>query len=91
MQQETLASELGISQQADSKLEQSEEIEDSTLEKVVKVLGLTKEAIKNYSDEAVFNIMSNTFHNTSSHNSTLIASSLNNHLTLDTIEKIVDL
>jgi transcriptional regulator with XRE-family HTH domain len=91
MKQDALAAELGISQQAISKLEQSEEIEDSTLEKVAKVLGVSAEAIKNYSDEAVFNIISNTFHNTSSDNSTLIASSLNYQPTFNTIEKIVDL
>ena len=91
MKQEALAAELGISQQAISKLEQSEEIEDSTLEKVAKVLGVSAEAIKNYSDEAVFNIISNTFNNTSSDNSTLIASSLNYQPTFNTVEKIVEL
>jgi len=91
MKQDALATELGISQQEVSKLEQSEEIEDSTLEKVAKVLGVTSEAIKEYSDEAVFNIISNTFHNTSSDNSTLIASSLNYQPTFNTIEKIVEL
>ncbi|MGO4875783.1 helix-turn-helix domain-containing protein [Pedobacter psychrotolerans] len=41
MKQEALAIELGISQQEISKLEQSADIEDSTLEKVAKVLGLS--------------------------------------------------
>ncbi|RZK64454.1 MAG: XRE family transcriptional regulator [Pedobacter sp.] len=91
MKQEALATELGISQQAISKLEQSEEIEDSTLEKIANILGVTSQAIKEYSDEAVFNIISNTFHNTSSDNSTLIASSLNYQPTFNTIEKIVEL
>ena len=60
MKQEALAIELGISQQAISKLEQSAEIEDATLEKVAKVLGVSAEAIKNYSDEAViYNIQNN--------------------------------
>lgn len=63
MKQESLATALGISQQAISKLEQSEEIEDSTLEKVAKVLGLTAESIKNFSEEAVFNIIGNTVTN----------------------------
>ncbi|RZJ80002.1 MAG: XRE family transcriptional regulator [Flavobacterium sp.] len=63
MKQEALAAELGISQQAISKLEQSEEIEDSTLEKVAKVLGLTTASIKNFSEEAVFNIIGNTVTN----------------------------
>jgi transcriptional regulator with XRE-family HTH domain len=62
MKQETLATELGISQQAISKLEQSEEIEDSTLDKVAKVLGVTAEAIKNFNEETVFNIIGNTYH-----------------------------
>jgi len=55
MKQETLATELGISQQAISKLEQSEEIEDSTLEKVARALGVTKEAIKSFTEESIFN------------------------------------
>lgn len=59
MKQESLATELGISQQAISKLEQSEEIEDSTLEKVAKVLGVTAEAIKNYTDDMVINYINN--------------------------------
>jgi transcriptional regulator with XRE-family HTH domain len=63
MKQETLAAELGISQQAVSKLEQSEEIEASTLEKVAKILGLTTASIKNFSEEAVFNIIGNTVTN----------------------------
>lgn len=91
MKQETLAIELGISQQAVSKLEQSEQIEDSTLDKVATVLGVSKEAIKNYSDEVVFNVISNTYHNSSSDHSTLIASSVNYQPTFNTVEKIVEL
>ncbi|MFN0293422.1 helix-turn-helix domain-containing protein [Pedobacter helvus] len=66
MKQDALASELGISQQAVSKLEQSEEIEDSTLEKVAKVLEMTVDAIKNFSDEAIANYF-NTFNKEVSH------------------------
>jgi transcriptional regulator with XRE-family HTH domain len=65
MKQESLATALGISQQAISKLEQSEEIEDSTLEKVAKVLGVTVKAIKNFNEETVFNIIGNTYHDNS--------------------------
>ncbi|HEY1022626.1 MAG TPA: helix-turn-helix transcriptional regulator, partial [Flavisolibacter sp.] len=43
MKQEALAAELGISQQAVSKLEQSEKIEEEVLEKVANILGVTKE------------------------------------------------
>ncbi len=61
LKQEAIAIELGISQQAVSKLEQSETIEDEVLERIAKILGMSKDAIKNFSDEAVLNIISNTF------------------------------
>ena len=91
MKQEALAAELGISQQSVSQIEKSETIEDDKLDKIAEVLGVSAEAIKNFSEEAVFNIISNTFHNTSSDNSTLIASSLNYQPTFNTVDKIVDL
>lgn len=59
VKQETLAYELGISQQSISKIEQSEVVEDATLEKISKVLGVQVEAIKNFSEEAVFNYFNN--------------------------------
>ncbi len=40
MKQETLASELGISQQAVSKIEQSADVEEDALIKIAKVLGI---------------------------------------------------
>lgn len=84
MKQETLAEELGMSQQAVSKIEQSEIIEEDKLEQIAKALGVTTEAIENYSDEAVFNIMNNTFQDNSSNN--------NNYLcTINPFEKIVEL
>eukprot|EP01036_Dinobryon_divergens_P004019 gene4019-5307_t len=52
IKQETLAYELGISQQSISKIEQSEVVEDATLERIAKVLGVQPEAIKNFSEEA---------------------------------------
>ena len=58
--QETMAEELGISQQAVSKLEQSEHIEDETLERIAGVLDVSVEAIKNFNEEAaVYNIQNN--------------------------------
>jgi len=59
MKQEALAAELGISQQAISKIEQSEEIEDSTLEKIAHILGLKIEALKNFNEDSVFNYFNN--------------------------------
>jgi transcriptional regulator with XRE-family HTH domain len=91
MKQEALAAELGISQQAVSKIEQSTDVDQELFEKIAGALGVTTEAIKGFTEEAVFNIISNTFHNTSNENSTLIASSLNYQPTFNTIEKIVEL
>jgi transcriptional regulator with XRE-family HTH domain len=59
VKQETLADQLGISQQAISKIEQSEHVEDVTLERIGKVLGVTSEAIKNFDEEAAINYINN--------------------------------
>ena len=60
MKQEALAAELGISQQAVSKMEQSEKIEEEVLEKIAKVLGVTVDAVKNFDEEKViYNIQNN--------------------------------
>jgi transcriptional regulator with XRE-family HTH domain len=91
MKQETLAEAMGLSQQSISHIEQSETIDDEKLDKIAQALGVTKEGIENFSEEAIFNIISNTYNNTSNDNSSLIASSLNYQPTFNTVEKIVDL
>ncbi|WP_028377058.1 helix-turn-helix domain-containing protein [Leeuwenhoekiella sp. MAR_2009_132] len=78
MKQETLAQELGISQQSVSHIEKSETLEETKLEEIAKVLGVTKEGLKNFSDEAVFNNINN-FHDNSIQNN------------FNPIEKIVEL
>lgn len=83
MKQDHLAIELGVSQQTVSKIEQSEEVEDSTLEKIAKVLGLSADAIRNFSEEAVFNIIGNTYHDSSA--------SLNYQCSFNPFDKIVEL
>jgi len=85
IKQETLASELGVSQQTVSRIEQSETIEDDVLEKVAKILGVPIDAIKNFSEEAVINIISSTLHNTSG----LV--NYNPTFTFNPVEKIVEL
>ena len=64
MKQEALAQELGISQQAVSKIEQSAEVEEEALGKIALVLGITSEAIKNFTEESIFNYF-NTFNDNS--------------------------
>ena len=61
MKQEALAQALGISQQTVSTIENSETIDDEKLTEIAKVLGVTVEAIKNFSEEAVLNIIGNTY------------------------------
>jgi transcriptional regulator with XRE-family HTH domain len=53
MKQETLGEALGISRQSVSKLEQSKSLEEDKLEPIAKALGVTVEALKNFTDEAV--------------------------------------
>ena len=66
MKQEALAAELGISQQAVSKIEQSVEVEDSALEKIATALGVTTSIIKSFDEEKAINIFSNTYNDNSS-------------------------
>lgn len=63
IKQEALAHELGLSQQTVSRLEASETLDEETLQKVAAALGVTPEAIRNYNEEAVLNIINNTFNN----------------------------
>ncbi|QSB28452.1 helix-turn-helix domain-containing protein [Flavobacterium sp. CLA17] len=62
MKQEALAQALGTNQQAVSIIENSETIDEDKLIEVAKALGVTVEAIKNFSEEAVLNIIGNTYH-----------------------------
>ena len=88
IKQETLANELGLSQQTVSRLEQSETIEDDVLAKVANILGVSPEAIRNFSDEAIFNNI-NTFHDNSSLND--YSSLFNYQCTFNPIDKILEL
>ena len=61
MKQDTLAFELGLSQQAVSQLEQKEALDKDLLEKISAVLKIPVEAIRNFDEEKAINIISNTF------------------------------
>ncbi|MEQ8472646.1 MAG: helix-turn-helix transcriptional regulator [Marinoscillum sp.] len=87
MKQEALAYELGITQQAVSKIEQSETVEEETLEKVGKALGVTSEGIKAFSEEVVFNIISSTFNDDAS----AYSFSENYKCTFNPLDKVVEL
>ncbi|SFQ31258.1 helix-turn-helix domain-containing protein [Parafilimonas terrae] len=81
IKQDALAIDLEITQQAVSLLEQKETIDAPTLDKVAKALGVTADAIRNFNEEATFNIISNNYHDHSS--------SVNYQF--NSIEKIVEL
>jgi transcriptional regulator with XRE-family HTH domain len=89
MKQEALAQALGISQQTISAIENSETIDDTRLAEVAKALGVTAEAIKNYCDDMVLNIINNTFTNTSHDSSTI--NSINVQPNFNPLDKVVEL
>ena len=85
MKQEALAQALGTNQQAISAIENSETIDEEKLKAIAEVLGVTVEGIKNFSEEAVLNIIGNTINN---HDN---ASSFNYSCTFNPLDKVVEL
>lgn len=61
MKQQELAIAMNVSQQTISNIENSETIKEKKLEEIAKVLGVTKEVIKNFSDEIMLNVILKTF------------------------------
>ena len=60
IRQEAVAEKLGVSQQAVSKIEQNENVDDAMLERVAKAMGVSAEAIKDLNEKAtVYNIVHN--------------------------------
>lgn len=53
MKQEALATDLGISQQEVSKIEQQDEIEDGVLSQIAGVLGISPEVIRDFDGERI--------------------------------------
>jgi transcriptional regulator with XRE-family HTH domain len=82
MKQEALAIAIGVSQQTISNIENSETIEEDKLQEIAKALEVNAEVLKNFSEEAVFNIIGNTYHDNSS--------SLNYSCTFNPIDKLVE-
>lgn len=90
IKQEGLAIELGDdwNQRKISLLEQKEVIEPDVLDQVAKALKVPADAIKNFDEEATFNIISNTF---SDFKDNAHASALNYHCTFNAVDKIIEL
>jgi transcriptional regulator with XRE-family HTH domain len=85
IKQDVLATSLGLSQQAISQIERKEVLDTLVLEKVSKVLGVSEEAIKNFTDEAAIHIVANTINN---HDQSTV---VNYYPTFNPIDKIVEL
>lgn len=83
MKQEALAFAIGVSQQTISNIENSETVEDDKLQEIAKALGVTPEAIKNFSEEAAINYF-NSFYDTSE-------GTFNNHCSFNPLDKVVEL
>ena len=86
MKQEFLAQELGVSQQTISNIENSENVEEETLQKIADVLGVTPQSIQDFSDEAVFNFIGNTVTNTNNDNGAFF----NFYPTFNPIDKLIE-
>ena len=87
MKQEALAIAIGVSQQSVSNIEGSETVDDEKLKAIAEVLGVSSDAIKNYSDETVLNVINNTF---TSHDSSTI-NAINIQPNFNPLDKIVEL
>jgi len=87
IKQDALAFELGVSQQSISKIEQSEEVEESTLEKIAGVLGVSAEAIKNFNEEAIVNYF-NTFNKDVNHS--VIGNAAYHDCTFNPLDKLME-
>ncbi len=85
IKQETLAEELQISQSGVSLLEQKETIDQPMLESVAKVLKVPVEAIKNFTEDAAYNIIGNTVTNNQS------VAFVQYYPTFNPIDKVVEL
>ncbi|MBF7090790.1 helix-turn-helix transcriptional regulator [Flavobacterium sp. ALJ2] len=90
MKQEILAEAIGTSQRAISVMESSETIDPKRLEEIAKVLGVTVEAIENFSEESVFNFF-NTFYDNSANNGQGNGNTNNNACTFNPLDKVVEL
>lgn len=84
MKQEALAQAIGVSQQTISAIENSESVEEDKLKQIAEALGVSSEAIKNFTEEAVFNYFTN-FYDSST------AQVNNNGCTFNPLDKVIEL
>ncbi|AYN04681.1 helix-turn-helix domain-containing protein [Flavobacterium sp. 140616W15] len=90
MKQEALAQAIGSNQQAISGIEGSEEVDAKKLVEIAKALGVTVEAIENFSEESVFNFFNN-FYDNSANNGQGNGNTNHNACTFNPLDKVVEL
>lgn len=86
MKQEALAQALGTNQQAISVIENSETVDEQKLIEIANALDVSVEAIKNFSEEAVLNIIGNTYYDNG-----IVNAGLNYNCTFNPLDKVVEL
>ncbi|MGN7810363.1 helix-turn-helix domain-containing protein [Flavobacterium sp. 22076] len=89
MKQGALADAIGTSQQTISGIETSETVDFDKLVQIAKALGVTVEAIENFTEESVFNFFNNFYDNSS--NTGAQGNTHNNHCTFNPLDKVVEL
>ncbi|MDA6072436.1 helix-turn-helix domain-containing protein [Flavobacterium sp. AC] len=89
MKQEALAEAIGLSQQTVSSIETSETVDFEKLVQIAKVLGVTVEAIENFTEESVFNFFNNFYDNSA--NNGAQGNTTNNHCNFNPLDKVVEL
>lgn len=84
IKQDTLAAELGLTQQAVSQLEQKDVIDPDSLQQIARALKVPVDAIRHFNEDLAINIISNTFNDHSANN-------LNYQCSFNPIDKVVEL
>ena len=87
MKQEALAIAIGVSQQSVSNIEGSEIVEEEKLQVIAEVLGVSAEAIKNYSDDTVLNNIQNNYEGSVINSGPTV----NHNCTFNPLDKVVEL
>ncbi|TBX66652.1 XRE family transcriptional regulator [Flavobacterium silvisoli] len=82
MKQEALAMAIGVSQQTISTIENSETVDEEKLIQIAEALGVSAEAIKNFTEESLITYF-NTFQNDSK-------GTFNNHCTFNPLDKLME-
>ena len=88
IKQDTVAAKTGLSQQRISKIEQSEDVNAEELEKIAEALGVTKEAIENFSEEATVNYIQHNHEGANQEATNIFVQ--NYHCTFNPIDKWVE-